>query len=95
MQLLLARGRARAHGQGHGKHTSEMAAACGERGVPSLQHRRHGAEWVYGMFSGTLDIHATALNGGRAHITQIGTIKPKKCDAASRSAKIKSSQNVV
>ena len=33
--------------------------------VHSLQHRRHGAEGVYGMFSGTLDSHATALNGDR------------------------------
>ena len=48
---LLARGRARAYGQGHGKHIQEMAAACGERGVPSLQRRRHVTEGLHKMLS--------------------------------------------
>ena len=65
MQLLLARGRTCAYRQGHGKRTLEMAVACSECGVPSLQHRYHDAEGVYGMLSGALDSHATALNGGR------------------------------
>ena len=44
---LLARGRTCAHGQGHGKHTLEMAAACGERGMPSLRHGRYGAKGLH------------------------------------------------
>ena len=91
MQLLLARGRTRAHGQGHGKHTLEMAVARGERGVPSLRHGRYGTDGMYGMFSGALDSPITALNDSRAQIMMIGTIKPKKSDVASRSAKIKRS----
>ena len=51
VQRLLARGRARAYGQGHGKHIQEMAAACGERGVPSLQCRRHVTEGLHKMLS--------------------------------------------
>ena len=55
MQLLLARGRTRAHGQGHGKHTLEMAVACGERGVPSLRHGRHGAKGLHWVLSGFIE----------------------------------------
>ena len=47
MQLLLARGRTRAHEQGYGKHISEMAVACSERGVPSLRHGRYGAKELH------------------------------------------------
>ena len=51
MQLLLARGRTRAHRQGHGKCISEMAVACRKRGVPSLRRGRYGADGMYRMLS--------------------------------------------
>ena len=51
MQLLLARGRTRAHGQGHGKCIQEMAVACRKRDVPSLRHQCHGTNGMYRMLS--------------------------------------------
>ena len=75
------RGGTRAYGQRHDKRIQEVAAACGECGVPSLQHRCHGAEGIYGVFFGTLDSHATAQNCGRAQITRTSAVKTeeKRC----------------
>ena len=79
MRFMLARGRTRAHGQGHGKCISEMAVARSERGVPSLRRGRYGANGMYRMLSGALGsrpLHRMAAGHKSRRLAH--AVKPKR-----------------